>query len=584
MKKYLVWTIVVWVVSIFLMLSQAIGLLPVTSLVLAVIAFMTLGIAWKYPRQIFWLFLAVLPLENIILSSEAVPIAVRPFQLIGGVLILVLLLAVIFKNKKLKQEISSEEKENTRGYKLLRLTLPSLAIFRMEKIPSRDAQVYLNPVDRLIMFLGVASLIGAQFAPDVKTSLKLSLVLFSFLGFYWVARNFTRNFKHLLESIWFFLVGADAVLTFGFYQKIAEKLGWVSMQVMEKRINATFTEPNWLGAYLVFILALFLGLKYILKLLRKDNSSLGKVAQRFSEMSVGNWPMLKISQIIINMYVFIIIAELILTVSRSAWLGAGVVLIAYVVIVLLKEGMLRAGQTIIFASFKIVIVIFLLNVFGLSDFHLANRATSSASGLQKITISCRDNISKQHIEEGARVASVQELANYGCTHIDLEEIELERANGGVIKEVYRPDPSIDVRKNTYKKSWIEVKKNWLFGQGLGSSGSFLGKDNLGHSLNSSNIFLEVLISMGIAGLAIFILILITPFVIGLKLLQIKSGKHSENPPQADQQTGKPKEVIAVFFLLTFFAILIPNLFNAGFLIAFFWIWLAMVMSYLSTEK
>ena len=557
---YLVWTILIWTISILLMISQAVSLLPVNNFWLGIFVVVALVLGLKYPRQIFWLFLAVLPLENIILSTNSVPIAVRPFQLIGGVLIIVLLATIAFRNKKIK-------------FKLLKLTLPSLAIFKMEKIASKDTQVYLNPVDRLVIFLGVASLIGAQFSPDIKMSLKLSLVLFSFLGFYWVARNFTRNFKNLLESIWFFLVGADAVLTFGFYQKIAEKFGWVSMQVMDKRINATFTEPNWLGAYLVFILALFLGLKYILKLLRRDDACLGKVVQRFSQMNVGNWPMLKISQVIINLYVFVIIAELILTVSRSAWLGAGVVLGAYVVVVFLKEGIIKAGKTIIFASIKIGVVIFLLSSFGLSDFHLTNRAVSSASGLQKITISCQSNITKKQIKNGATIASTQELSNYGCAHINLEEIEFEKQNGGVIKEVYRPDPSVDVRKDVYKKSLTEIKKNWLFGQGLGSSGMFLGKDDLGHSLNSSNIFLEVLISMGAAGLAIFILILATPFVVGLKLLQIKSGKY----------THKPKEVIAVFFLLTFFAILIPNLFNAGFLIAFFWIWLAMVMSYLSME-
>ncbi len=569
MKGYLVWTIVIWVMSIFLMLGQAIGLLPVSNLVLVVAGFLTLGIAWKYPREIFWLFLAVLPLENIILSSSTVPIAVRPFQFVGGVLIVVLVLSEIFKNKKVK-------------FKLLHPTLPSLAIFRMEKNPTKDMQKYLNPVDRLVIFLGVASLIGAQFAPDIKVSLKLSLVLFSFLGFYWMARNFTRNFKHLLESIWFFLVGADAVLVFGFYQKIAEKFGWISMQVMDKRINATFTEPNWLGAYLVFILALFLGLKYMLKLLRADDTCLGKTAKRFSQMNVGKWPMLKISQVVINIYVLIIIAELILTASRSAWLGASVVLVTYIVIVFVKEGLAKAGQTIIFASTKVIIVVAVLNIFGLADFHLANRVTSSASGWQKITISCQQNIVKKQVNDGAKITSIQELANYGCTHINLEEIEFEKKNGGIIKEVYRPDPSVGVRKDIYKKSWVEIRKNWLFGQGLGSSGFFLGKDDLGHSLNSSNIFLEVLISMGIAGLAIFILILITPFVIGLKLLQIKSEKYS-NLSQADQKTGKSKEVIAVFFLLTFFAILIPNLFNAGFLIAFFWIWLAMIMSYLSTE-
>ncbi len=561
MKKYLIWTIIIWTVTISLVISQVISWLPLNFSLLVLLGVGLLMVTIKYPRQIFWLFLAVLPLENIILSTSDMPIAVRPFQLIGVVLVVVLVLSSVFKNKKIK-------------FKVLRPTLPSLAIFRLEKIPTKDNQIYLNPVDRLVIFLGIASLIGAQFSPDIKVSLKLSLVLFSFLGFYWVARNFTRNFKHLLEGIWFFLVGADAVLIFGFYQKIAEKFGWISMQVMERRINATFTEPNWLGAYLVFILALFLGLKYVLKLLRKDSRSLGRAAQRFSQMSVGSWPMLKISQVVINGYVFVIIAELILTVSRSAWLGAVVVLITYVVIVFLKESVVKAVQTVFFASIKIGVIIFLLNFFGLSDFHLANRATSSASGLQKITISCQSNVVKQHIENGAEIANVQELVNYGCQHINLEEIELEKANGGIIKEVYRPDPSVSVRKAIYKKSLREVKKNWLFGQGLGSSGSFLGKDDIGHSLNSSNIFLEVLISMGIAGLTIFILILITPFVIGLKLLQIKSKEYA----------NKPKEVIAVFLLLTFFAILIPNLFNAGFLIAFFWIWLAMVMSYLSMEK
>jgi len=570
MKKYLIWTIGVWAVSALLVISKMTGLLPLSSMLLGILTVGLLGAAMKYPRQIFWLFLAVLPLENVILSTGDIPIAVRPFQLIGGVLVLVLILSTIFKNKKIK-------------FKLLRPTLPSLAIFRMEKNPVKNNKVYLNPVDRLVVFLGVASLIGAQFAPDLVTSLKLSVVLFSFIAFYWVARNFTRNFKNLLENIWFFLVGADAVLMFGLYQKIAEKLGWASMQVMEKRINATFTEPNWLGAYLVFILALFLGVKYILKLLRRDNGCLGRAVQRFSEMRIGNWPMLKISQVVVNIYVLFIIAELILTVSRSAWLGAGVVLEVYILIVWIKDSFVKSLRTGVYAAIKIGLVVLVLNIFGLSDFHLANRATSSASGMQKITISCQQNIAKEQINSGAKIASLQELSIYGCHHINLEDIEFEKQNGAVIKEVYRPDPSVEVRKDVYKKSWVEIKKHWLFGQGLGSSGFFLGKDNLGHNLNSSNIFLEVLLSMGVAGLMIFVLVILTPFIIGLKLLQVKAGKYS-NSPQADQQAGKPKEVIAVFFMLTFFAILIPNLFNAGFLIAFFWIWLAMIMSYLSTEK
>jgi len=567
MRRYLIWTIVIWLISNLFVVGYGLQWFPLGLVSFAVLVLIILAGAFKHPREFFWLFLALLPLENIIIPPEQIPFALRPFQLVGGILLIVLLSSALWRNKKNK-------------FKLLRPSLPSLALFRMEKIPTKDNQVYLNPIDRLVLLLGVASLIGAQFAPNVGNSLKLSLVLFSFLGLYWLARNFTRTPKQLLENIWFFFVGIDAVLFFGLYQFIASKFGWLSFQVMDKRINSTFTEPDWLGMYLVFTLALILGFKYALKLLRKDSSCLGKKIERLTELRIANWSGLKIFQFLLNILVFFVVTELVLTVSRSAWLGVIVILLIYVIIVFLKEGWKNSLQTILFAGIKIGIILTLLNIFGLSDFHLGNRVASSTSGLQKITISCQKNINKQNINAGDKIASIQELSNYGCHHINLEDIEFEKQNGGIIKEVYRPDPSIIIRKDIYKKSWREIKKNWLFGQGLGSSGIFLGKDSLGHNLNSSNIFLEVLISMGIAGLAIFILILMTPFVVGLKMLQLTSKKYS-NLSQANQQISKPREIVGVFFLLTFFAILIPNLFNTGFLIAFFWAWLAMVMSYLS---
>ena len=576
MKKYLIGTIIIWLATVLLVVAQMIGCLPLNIILFGTLSIGILFLAIKFPRQTFWLFLAMLPLENIIISPENIPVAIRPFQLIGGILLIVLLLSAIFKNK-----VNIGGRENASGYgkikfKLLRLTLPSLAIFKMEKIKTKDSQIYLNPIDRLVIFLGVASLIGVQFAPNPDRSLKLSLVFFSFLIFYWVARNFTRSFKHLLENVWFFLIGVDVVLIFGLYQKIAEKFGWLSFQVMDKRVNSTFTEPNWLGMYLVFALAVFLGVKYLFNVLHNNNKKDSLQAlTKVNSVLIGHWSVFQIGQVIVNVYLFFIATVVITTASRSAWLGATGVLVIYGLIIWLKQSSWQALRTVFLMMGIIILAIGFLKVFGLSDFHLVDRATSSASGMQKITISCQSkNNSEKIIENNTKIENLQELEKYGCKHINLEEIEQEIFNGNIVKEVFRPDPSIGVRKDVYKKSWLEIKKNWLFGQGLGSSSFFLGKDDLGHGLNSSNIFLEVLISMGVIGLMLFVIILATPFIVGLKLLQIKAGKYGK----------QPKEIIGVFFLLTFFAIIIPNLFNTGFLIAFLWIWLAMVMSYLSTEK
>ncbi len=553
MRKYFIWTVVIWLISILTVVGYAFGLFPLNQtgfLVLVVVLFFG---AWRHPRQFFWLFLALLPLENIIISPTGFPISLRPYQLVGGILVLILLLSVVFKNKRI-------------NWRLLR---PKCFICRFLKLCKlQDKKAYLNPIDRLVAVLGVAGLIGAQFAPDKALSLKLDIIFFSFLGLYWLTRNFVRTKKQVLEAVWFFLVGTDAVVLFGFYQMLAMKWGWSAFEVMNKRVNSTFTEPDWLGMYLIFVLALLLSFKYVFSVISRDKS--GNILQRISDIRIFKWSAVKIGQVLLNIGLVGMVVILIGTVSRSAWLGVGGVLGVYGIIIWLKQGFTKALKEGVLFLVIVVSAVIILKLFGLSDFHLGNRAVSSVSGLQKITVSCRlDSI----LTSGERIKSIDELPNKGCRHINLEEIAGEKQIGKKVLEVYRPDPNVEIRKNIYKTTWQEVKKHWLFGQGLGSSGVFLGKDDLGHRLNTSNIFLEVLVSMGIIGLLPFLLVLLTPLIVGLKFLQIRFGKYA----------NKQKEFVAVFLLLTFFAVLIPNLFNAGLLLGFFWIWLAVVMSVLELK-
>jgi len=556
MRKYLIWTIVIWLISLLIVGAFAFQWLPLSNLSFAILTIVIFLGAWKHPRQFFWLFLALLPLENIIISPASFPVSLRPFQLVGGVLIAVLFLSTIFKNKNFPQ-------------KLLRFDCFLCEIFKLKFCQIKKGENYLNPLDRLVAVLGVASLVGVQFAPDKTVSLKLSVILFSFLGLYWLTRNFIRQQRDILETIWFFLVGADAVIIFGIYQILAQKFGWPAFQVMAERINSTFTEPDWLGMYLVFLVAILFSWKYVFNAIAKDKE--GKLLQRIADIRIFSWSAVRWGQWLLNFSLGIMIILLLATVARSAWLGGLAVVGAYLGIIWLKQGRKNFWQESVGLFLTALGAIIILQLFGLSNFHLGNRAVSSVSGQQKITISCQPNSS---LSTGSKIDNITQLAKYNCRHINLEEIKSEKEKGRVVKEVYRPDPNVAIRKNIYGTTWREIKKHLVFGQGLGSAGSFLGRDDLGHSLNTSNIFLEVWLSLGLIGLIPFLLIFFLPLILGWKFLQIKAGKYG----------FKNKEFAGVFFLLTFLAILLPNLFNAGLLLGFFWVWLAVIVSSLEVLR
>jgi hypothetical protein len=563
LRQYFIWTLLIVLVTILLVLGKIFGLFPLGAVAFGVLVVATAILSFYYPRQIFWLFIASLPLENIIVSPDIVPISLRPFQLIGGMLFLVLVKEFFMASKK-----GREKKNKKIDFPVLRFDCFLCRFFKFKFCEIKNREEYLNPLDRVVFVLIPLALLGVLFSPAPTVSLKLFLVLVSFFGLYWVSRNFIRTGRQLGEAVWFFIVSFEAVAFFSFYQLVADKLGWDSFRVMSGRINGTFTEPDWLGMYLVFLLAILLGIKYVLKLLQKNPSVFGERLRRFTELYVAGQSVFRAFRILINLEIFFALVILVLTVSRSAWLAGLSILGMHIFIVFIKCGWRESLGTVFWDGLKVFLVFIFVSLTGLSSFHLGNRAVSSVNGLQKITVSC---VSDTALPAGEKIEGVADLVRYGCRHINLEEIKSEENGGRKILEVYRPDPNVEIRKNIYKTTWQQVKQHWFLGQGLGSSGVFLGKDDLGHSLNASNIFLEILVSYGLLGLLPFILIMFTPLIVGWRFLQIKAGRYG----------NKHQEVLAVFFLLTFFAILIPNLFNSGFLLGFFWVWLAVISGALS---
>lgn len=279
----------------------------------------------------------------------------------------------------------------------------------------------------------------------------------------------------------------------------------------------------------------------------------------------------------------VLIVSLILTVSRSAWLGAIIITLGFLKAVLLRKshpelaikpfkkflmvfknpdwrGFFRALSFIIGTLLISVGIVYVCN---LTTFQLGSRAVSTG-GMQKITIACE---SGSTASMPSNISSVEDLAQYSCRHINLEDIPSEKSKGLEILEVNRPDPNVGIRAKIYKTSWEQIKQHPIFGIGWGNIGDILGRDERGAALNASNIFLETWLGAGILGFLSLVILLGYIFVTGVK-----------------RWFGDTSKTTSVFILLALFAIIIPNLFNSGIFLSFVWVYLGIAVSLLQDKK
>ncbi len=493
-------------------------------------------LCFKLPKRAFLVFIMLIPLDNIIVSPEQFGISLRPFQLLGAVLAIAVLILGYKKKPTLK----------LLSFKKICLFCKIFKPKSCGMVPEKEA---FNSLDRLIFILPIFAFLAITNSPLAGTSAKLAVILVSFIALYWLIRNFTQNRYAIIETLLFFVFGSIPVIFWSFYQALAKLIGWQDFQVFTARVNGTFTEPDWLGVYLTLMIATLLWFRHLAK---PDKSNL----------MIGPFGVSKIFGFFINVYFVIAFAVLILTVSRSAWLGVfGVCLVYFLVLFMDKifhktvsiVQILKNALVIgLLATFAVAVISFT----SLSTFHFGNRAASSVSGKQLITISCeKDN------ELPDEINTMGELEIFGCRHIGLEEVEREQMNKMFVTTIMRPDPNVSIRKDIYVKTFQQIKEHPLLGQGLGSAVSFLGTDDHGSGLNTSNIILEIFVSMGIFAMAIAV------YLVGFLTIWsfgriFKSKEH----------------IFSTFVLLSGIAIIIPNMFNSGLLLGMFWFWLAIVVS------
>jgi len=278
--------------------------------------------------------------------------------------------------------------------------------------------------------------------------------------------------------------------------------------------------------------------------------------------------------------------SLILTVSRSAWLGVVIVTLPFLKLIALKgvkassnkkawdnvRAMLRLsdwdwwgfGRALAGVVVVLILSIGIIYIFHLTTFQLGSRAQSTG-GLQKITIACETGAANP---VPLKINSVDELAAYDCKHINLEDIEKEKSAGNKVVEVNRPDPNVGIRAKIYRISWEQIKTHPIFGIGWGSIGDILGRDERGASLNASNIFLETWLGAGILGF-LSLVILLGYLLFGSIISFIKQ------PPFFKGGQGGFE---SIFIMLATIAIIVPNLFNSGIFLGFLWVYLGAAAS------
>jgi len=468
-------------------------------------------------------------------------ISLRPYQLAGAVLFLIVVFKWLLRKNKI--ELLSFSK------------ICFFCRFFGKSCQMTSEKKYFGSFDRLVFLLPFLALISVAFSPLEKSFLvKGELVLLSLVALYWIFRNFLEDEEARRKAPFFVFLGSVPVLVSGFWQAFFMRAGDNRFVVMPERINTTFTEPDWLGVYLAVFLAFLLWLR---RYFSKNKINL----------KVGNFPINRIVQIILWLWIGVVFFEALLTVSRSSWLGLGAVLCFYFFFWLKdfyqKEQKLVVLVKEFLAIFSIGMVALGAVIFlGFSNFDFSNRAASSFSGKQEITVSCPlGTILPTEIE------SIEKLSFWHCRHIRLEEIETEKKAGREVLKIYRPDPNVEIRKNIYQKSWQAFWQRPFWGWGLGSSGLILGKDERGAGLNSSNIFLEAFLSLGLIGGAIFSLLLLLPLGKGIKEA-LKRGS------SIDKNIKKCYNLRCELVVLCFTGFLVPNIFNAGIFLALLWLLLA----------
>ncbi|NTW90298.1 MAG: hypothetical protein HGB37_05320 [Candidatus Moranbacteria bacterium] len=459
------------------------------------------------PGWIFLLLVSVLPLEIVNLAPTAVGSGIRPYQF---------LMAAIYAGLAIR-------------------------FFARRPLPGWPR---INAGDLFLLLIPVGSIFAVSNAADRSISFHLSVILISFFALYFLFRVYVRTSEDVGKILPFLILSATLVACISICQNILFLSGSESFEVMPGRPNGPFAEADWLGMFIGSMCSILIATGYLI-------ASRSESASQFIRMKRSGFLFLGLTTFF---------TVLIITMSRSAWLGTAMTMLIAFLLVLLSHRPHVGRRLCPLAVSAGLVALILTFVVPLTNFDVSGRATSIGSGLQSITVSCERKTALPDT-----VISAESLALYGCRHIDLEDIDSERAAGHYVTKVDRNDPNVSIRRQIYAHSIALGMEHPILGIGWGTITSVLGRDGRGAGLNASNIFLETWLGSGLLGL-----MGLTGFLVLLAYRSIRDFLMFRG-------------AFAFFIISAFAGILTFDLFNSGILLGFVWALLGISGSYLFNE-
>ncbi|NTW45538.1 MAG: hypothetical protein HGB18_00600 [Candidatus Moranbacteria bacterium] len=497
-------------VSVFtfvaLPISWYAGLLPLSTVdLLLAVSLMSLAAAYR-PGWVFLLLVAVLPLEIVNLAPVSIGMNLRPYQL--------LTMAVY-----------------------VGLFMRFLAGRKLPRWPK------IHPVDVLLFLVPIGAFLSSVFAESPGSAFRYAIILSTFFAVYWLFRIYIRSSDDLRRMLPFSVFPMILSSVAAIVQNRLFLSGAKSFEVMPGRPDGFFPEPDWLGMYAILFLAFLVSSGYFLIV----RAATFRVMLRSGRLR----------------FVFgaaiLCIAVLIMTVSRSAWLGSiAVVLTALALPIFVGRARISAYLLALLSAAKVGALALVILV-PLSDFDLFGRVASVGSGLQAITVSCDGEAALPD-----SIRNVEELSGYGCRHIDLEAIDSERASGRFITTVMRSDPNVSIRRDIYARAISLGLTRPVLGVGWGSVSAVLGADERGAGLNASDVFLEAWLGSGLLGLVGLIGFLAWLALGSFRVYLARGGG-----------------VVPLFLLSSFSGLVVFDLFNSGILLGYLWALFGIAGSFLA---
>ena len=392
--------------------------------------------------------------------------------------------------------------------------------------------------DTALVVLGGVSVVTALVADQQSVALSQTVILGICIALYAAARFFVRSAADVVRVVTVVVAGGAVVGVYATMQNIFFHSGMPSAEVMPGRPNALLSEPDWLGVYMVAVYAMALVQLYV-----------------FSVRAQCAWW----KKWLLYGALVTVVTAIVISAARSAWVGAIAVTGVYGMLLGMRGAWEIMARHIVVGVGVITVVAGAVYFGQLTSFGLLDRMSSTGTGQQEITVSCDDAAQAEHLVRQGFVVHVEDLAQYTCRHIKLEEIVQEENDGNSVIRIKRADPNITLRKEVYTTTLAAIAQRPWMGYGWGASGTLLGTDERQTPLNTSNIFLEVLFSTGAVGAVAYLAFVGVIGIYGI----VRWVRRRDSVPSI--------VAAALAAVLGLCAIVVPNLFNAGMFLAIVWV-------------